>query len=83
MDARQDGGWTRHYVGPEGGAGFGLDEGNAGGVVVPYDLVDVIPLPRPMSEAEADEWWDEDRLLEWAENHTDAPVDEMEGDDAD
>jgi len=68
-DARANNGWTVHYVGADGGVGFGLDEGNSGGVVVSYNLVEIIPFPHPMTEAEADEWWDEDRMLKWAENH--------------
>jgi len=61
-EAQQEQGWTVHYVGPDGGVGFGLDDGNSGGVVVPYDLVEVIPFPRPMTEDEANDWWDDERM---------------------
>jgi hypothetical protein len=77
-DARVDNGWTVHYVAPDGGVGFGLDEGNSGGVTVPYDLVEIIPFPQPMTQDEADEWWDEDRMLEWAEEQEEVDLD---GDD--
>ena len=81
-EAQQEQGWTVHYVGPDGGVGFGLDDGNSGGVVVPYDLVEVIPFPRPMTEDEANDWWDDERMKTWAEEngHTDtAPEAEQNG----
>lgn len=75
FDARQDAGWTVHYAGPDGGVGFGLDDGNSGGVVVPYDLVEVIPFPEPMTEDGARDWFDDDRMMEWAENHEEVDAD--------
>jgi hypothetical protein len=69
---RQDDGWTAHYVGSDGGIGFGLDDGNSGGVVVPYDLVGIIEFPEPMTEKEADEWLDDDQLLEYTDTHIDS-----------
>lgn len=64
-DRRMDGGWTGHYVAPEGGVGFGIGEGNSGGAVVRYDLIDVIELPEPMTEKEADEWVTDEKLLSY------------------
>ncbi|WP_066418960.1 hypothetical protein [Halorubrum aethiopicum] len=55
-EAKLDGGWIAHYVAPDGGIGFGLDDGNSGGVTVPYDLEAIIVFPTPMTEREADEW---------------------------
>lgn len=50
----EDDGWIAHYVAPDGGVGFN-------GISVPYDLVEIIPLPEPIPEEEAwdyvdDEW---------------------------
>lgn len=58
-ETREDDGWTVHYVSPDGGVGFGLDDGNSGGVVVPYDLEGIILFDEPMTEAEADGWLEE------------------------
>ncbi|WP_123619615.1 hypothetical protein [Halorubrum sp. CSM-61] len=55
-EAKLDGEWTAHFVAPDGGIGFGLDEGNSGGVAVPYALEATITFPTPMTEKEADEW---------------------------
>jgi hypothetical protein len=56
-EAKRDGGWTAHYVAPDGGVGLGLgDDGNSGGVSVPYTLESTITFPTPMTEREADEW---------------------------
>jgi hypothetical protein len=64
-ETRESGGWTAHYAGPDGGIGFGIGEENSGGVVVPYDLVGVIEFPEPMTEKEADEWLDDEKLLKF------------------
>lgn len=66
-ETRESDGWIAHYVGPEGGVGFGIEEGNPGGVAVPYDLVDIIELPEPMTEKEAQEWLDDADLLQYRE----------------
>lgn len=64
---REEGGWVSHYVAPDGGVGFGIGEGNSGGVAVPYDLVGVIVFPEPMTEKEAEKWLDDEQLLEFTE----------------
>jgi hypothetical protein len=53
---RENDGWTAHYVSPEGGVGFGLDDSNPGGVHVPYGLEGILVFPEPMTEKEADGW---------------------------
>jgi hypothetical protein len=71
---RAEDGWMSHYVAPDGGVGFGIGEGNSGGVAVPYDLVGVIELPEPMTEKEADEWLDDERLMEFADETIESDV---------
>lgn len=78
LEAQYENGWTVHYVGPDGGIGFGVGEGNSGGVVIPHDLVEVIPFPRPMTREEADEWFGDDRMQEWAEGHDEIDTDALE-----
>jgi hypothetical protein len=51
----EDDGWIAHYVAPDGGVGFN-------GISVPYDLVEIIPLPEPMPEEEAWDYVDEEWL---------------------
>ncbi len=64
--AREDDGWINHYVGPDGGVGFGLDEGNPGGVSLSFDLEGVIEFDEPMTEKEADGFL-EDNPETWEE----------------
>lgn len=65
--ALEDGGWTAHYIGPDGGIGFVIDDDNPGGVAVRYELIGVIELPEPMPEDAAEAWIDdnEHRLREF------------------
>ena len=69
--AREEGGWLAHYVAPDGGVGFD-------GVTVPYDLVGIVDLPRPMTREEADAWLTDDKVLdiedELTEDHVDVIV---------
>jgi hypothetical protein len=65
---RKEDGWMAYYVAPDGGVGFGIGEGNSGGVAVPYELVGVIEFPEPMTEKEADEWLDDEQLLAYADD---------------
>ena len=84
-EAKLDGGWTAHYVAPDGGVGFGLDDGNSGGVTVSYVLEATITFPTPMTEVEADEWLPDDWFrdypdvdvpgLMWADDSGDEPDD--------
>lgn len=60
-ETRESDGWIAHYVAPDGGMGFGIGEGNSGGVVVSYDLAGIIEFPEPMTEKEADGWLEENR----------------------
>jgi len=55
-EAKLDGGWTSHFVAPDGGIGFGVDDENSGGVAIPYTLEAAITFPTSMTEQEADEW---------------------------
>jgi len=55
-EAKLDGGWTCHYVAPDGGVGFGIGDDNSGGVTVPYELEATIVFPTLMTEKEADQW---------------------------
>lgn len=71
---REKNGWTSFYVGPDGGVGFGIGDGNGGSVAVPYDLVGIIELPEPMTETEADEWLTDDRLLEFCDDEIESDV---------
>jgi hypothetical protein len=70
----KEGGWVSHYVSPDGGVGFGIGEGNSGGVAVPYDLVGVINFPEPMTEKEADEWLDDEQLLRFTETTIESDI---------
>lgn len=45
--------WLGHYVAPDGGIGF------SGGVAIPFERVGIVEFPRPMTEAEATEWLNE------------------------
>ena len=84
-EAKHDAGWTAHYVAPDGGIGFGIDEGNSGGVTVSYALEATITFPTPMTQKEADEWlpdrWFRDYPdvdvpgLEWFGDSEDEPGD--------
>jgi len=49
-EAKLDGEWMAHFVAPDGGMGLGLDDGNSGGVAVPYDLEATITFPTPMTQ---------------------------------
>ena len=81
-EAKRTGGWTTHFVAPDGGVGFGLDEGNSGGVSVPYTLEATITFPTPMTEKEADEWLPDGWFHEYPD--TDVPglerFDDSDGD---
>lgn len=91
-EAKPDGEWTAHYVSPDGGIGFRLDDDNSGGVAVPHELEAVIIFPTPMTEREADEWlpdgWFHDYPdidvpgLEWI-NDNDGDTDTETGTDSD
>jgi len=73
-EVRAQDGWVAHYVAPDGGVGFGLGEGNSGGVAVPYDLVDVIELPRPMTRKEAADWLDDERAKQYRDETIESDV---------
>ena len=66
-ETKLDGEWTAHFVAPDGGIGLGLDDGNSGGVSVPYALEAVITFPTPMTEREADEWLPDNWFLDYPE----------------
>lgn len=78
-EAKRDGGWTAHFIAPDGGIGFGLEDGNSGGVAVPYDLEATITFPTPMTELEADEWLPDD----WFQEYPDIDVPGIEWFDSD
>lgn len=78
--AREEEGWVAHYVAPDGGVGFGLGEGNSGGVAVPYDLVGIVSLPRPMTFEEADSWLTDNKVLDIEDELTEDHVDVIESD---
>lgn len=63
--AREEGGWVVHYVAPDGGVGFGIGEGNSGGVALHYDLEGIVEFPEPMAEGEADDWLIDEHLLQF------------------
>ena len=84
-ETKHDGGWTAHYVAPDGGIGFGIGDGNSGGVTVAYDLEAVIIFPTPMTELEADEWLPDGWFHEYPD--IDVPglmmIDDLDGDTLD
>jgi len=68
-----------HFVAPDGGMGLGLDDGNSGGVAVPYDLEATITFPTPMTQKEADEWLPDG----WFRDYPDTDVPGLERFDSD
>lgn len=80
-ETRESDGWIAYYVSPDGGVGFGIEEGNPGGVAVPYDLVDIIEFPEPMTEKEAAEWLDDADLLQYRDEsiESDTTADDLLG----
>ena len=78
-EAKRDGGWTSHFVAPDGGVGFGVGENNSGGVAVPYTLESTVTFPTPMTEQEADEWLPDEWFHEYPD--VDLPGMTFVGDD--
>lgn len=60
--AREEGEWTEDYVAPDGKS---LIDGPMHGIQVTYELVDIVEFPEPMTEKEAWEWFDDDRMEQY------------------
>jgi hypothetical protein len=73
-ETREEAGWIAYYVDPDGGVGFGIGDGNSGGVAVPYDLVGIVEFPEPMTETEADEWLIDEHILQFADESIESDI---------
>lgn len=56
-----DGGWTSHYVSPDGGIGFGCDPNNPGGIALRFDLEGVITFDEPTTKEDVGNYLEENR----------------------